>query len=142
MVINKTGADINDAVTLANFSAAASAQAWRYSSANLGAIVRDSDAAVNGGSVALTFPANSITLLVVPAADTGSKPKVNAVVNAASYSARSLPARSSPFSGAASARLRSPPARSAPPGWSERTRAARGCCSTASPPRSFGLART
>jgi uncharacterized protein (TIGR03437 family) len=91
MIINKTGAAINDAVAIANFTAAAVAQVWRYSSANLGAIARGSDAAVNGGNVSVAFPANSVTLLVVPVADSGTKPKVTAVVNAASYTSQIAP---------------------------------------------------
>src|SRR5205807_4893833 len=91
MVINKTAGAINDSITLANFSPAASAQVWRYTAADLGAIVRDADAPVGGGNIAVVFPANSITLLVVPAADSGAKPKVSAVVNASSYSAQIAP---------------------------------------------------
>jgi uncharacterized protein (TIGR03437 family) len=91
VVINKTAAEINDSVAIANFAPGASAQVWQYCSGNLGAIVRGSDVAVNGGSVALAFPGNSITLLIVPAADSGPKPKVNAVVNAASYAAQIAP---------------------------------------------------
>jgi uncharacterized protein (TIGR03437 family) len=91
VVINKTGSDLVQTVSLANFAAGNSAQVWRYSPANLGAIVRDTDAVVNGTGVIDTFPANSITLLVVPSADSGTKPKVTSVVNAASYTAQIAP---------------------------------------------------
>ena len=66
MVINKSGQALTSAVTLANFNAAASAQVYRYSAANLGAIVRDADQQVNPTGFTATFPASSITLIVLP----------------------------------------------------------------------------
>jgi uncharacterized protein (TIGR03437 family) len=58
---------------------------WRYSQANLGLILRQPDAAVSDGAVAATFPAYSMTLFVIPAAQPGPAPVVAAVTNAASY---------------------------------------------------------
>jgi hypothetical protein len=66
MVINKTGQALTSTLTLANFSPAASAQVYTYSSANLTAIVRAADQPVTAGGFSATFPANSITLIVIP----------------------------------------------------------------------------
>jgi uncharacterized protein (TIGR03437 family) len=86
MVINKTGQSLSTILTLASFSAAATAQVWTYSPANLNAIVQQPGAAVGGGQIATTFPANSITLLIVPPAIlAGPKPKITDVTSAASY---------------------------------------------------------
>jgi O-glycosyl hydrolase len=67
MVINKTSGDLTSSIALSNFQSSGKAQVWRYSSANLSAILRQTDAAVTANSISATFPANSITLLVVPA---------------------------------------------------------------------------
>ena len=75
VVINKTYADFNSTLTLNNFSASGPAQPFLYSNANLKAIVAQPSVSVtapSGGSTAsslsATFPAQSITLLVVPKA--------------------------------------------------------------------------
>jgi uncharacterized protein (TIGR03437 family) len=67
MVINKTAGDLASKVSLTNFKPAAKAQVWTYSPANLKAIVHGSDLSVSASGLKTTFPANSITLLVVPA---------------------------------------------------------------------------
>jgi hypothetical protein len=71
MVINKTYGDLTATVSLANLSpSGATAQAFLYSNANLNAIV--AQPAVNlttagtTTTISTTFPAQSITLLVVP----------------------------------------------------------------------------
>lgn len=79
MVINKTGNDLTSAVNIQNFSPdkAATAQVYNYSSADLNNIVHEPDATITedsgtseegfpNESVTETFPANSITLLVLP----------------------------------------------------------------------------
>ncbi len=86
LVINKTGQDLSSALTLANFNAGSTAGVWRYSSANLNAIVEQPGVAVGDGQISTVFPANSITLLVIPPATlAGPKPVVADVTNAASY---------------------------------------------------------
>lgn len=86
MVINKAGQDLSTTLTLTNFSAGATAQVWRYSPANLNAIVQQSAIPVGGGQVSAVFPANSITLLIVPPVSlAGPKPKIADVTSAASY---------------------------------------------------------
>jgi hypothetical protein len=66
MVINKTGEDLTSALTLSGFTPGASAQVYRYSGANLGAIVRQPDQAVGANGFTATYPANSVTLAVIP----------------------------------------------------------------------------
>jgi uncharacterized protein (TIGR03437 family) len=88
VVLNKTSGAITDAIGLANFTPAGTAQVWQYSSANLGAIVRQSDTSLNSTGLSTTFPAQSITLLVIPQAQSvmaAPQPVVNAVTNGASY---------------------------------------------------------
>ena len=65
-VINKTAGDLTSPLSLANFNAGTSAQVFRYSAADLTRIVRQADAAVANRALTTTFPANSITMLVVP----------------------------------------------------------------------------
>jgi uncharacterized protein (TIGR03437 family) len=86
VVINKTNNDLSSPLTLANFQAGPRASVWRYSGAKLDAIVAQPDVPLAGGSLATVFPANSITLLVIPPASLPvGKPNVAAVTNAASY---------------------------------------------------------
>jgi uncharacterized protein (TIGR03437 family) len=88
VVLNKTSNDLTDAITLGNFVPAATGQVWQYSGANLAAIVRQPDLDVGSGGLSSTFPAQSITLLVIPQAQSVMavpQPVVNAVTNAASY---------------------------------------------------------
>lgn len=66
LVINKTNGALDAPLSLANFAHGATAETWRYSEANLGAIVRLADAAISGeGAIAGAFPARSLTLFVV-----------------------------------------------------------------------------
>ena len=66
MVINKTGGALTAPLDVVGFTAAGPVQVWRYDASDLGAIGRESDAALGGGAVTLTYPARSITLLVLP----------------------------------------------------------------------------
>jgi hypothetical protein len=73
VVINKTYGDLTATLSLDNLAPNGSAQVFLYSNANLGAIVAQSPLTVTlpstGGTVSTistTFPAQSITLLVVP----------------------------------------------------------------------------
>ena len=92
VVINKTGGALSSTLSLANFQAGSSAQVWQYSGANLAAIVQQPNAAVGSNSIAATFPANSITMLVIPPASYAvAKPTVAAVTNAASYGSAIAP---------------------------------------------------
>jgi hypothetical protein len=66
MVVNKSSRDLISAVTLAGFSSASQAAVYRYSAANLGAIVREADQVVSAGGFSALFPRDSITLLALP----------------------------------------------------------------------------
>lgn len=70
MIVNKSTGSLTSHVNLAGFSPAASAQVYRYSPADLHHIVRQPDQGVSAGGFSATFPANSITLVVVPPAQT------------------------------------------------------------------------
>ena len=91
LVLNKTTGDIGDSISLANFTPAGTAQVWQYGQTNLTGIVRQtSDINVSGNSLTATFPAYSMTLLVIPQAQSAMsvpQPVVAAVTNAASYGA-------------------------------------------------------
>jgi len=91
LVLNKTTGDITDSISLANFKPAGTAQVWQYGQANLAAIVRQtSDLNVSGNSLTATFPAYSMTLLVILQAQSAMsvpQPVVAAVTSAASYDA-------------------------------------------------------
>jgi uncharacterized repeat protein (TIGR01451 family) len=66
MVINKTGESLTSTVALSNVVPIASARVYRYSAADLDEIVRAADQPVTGSGFTAVFPANSITLLVIP----------------------------------------------------------------------------
>ncbi|GAA3432622.1 glycoside hydrolase family 44 protein [Kutzneria kofuensis] len=77
MVVNKTDGDLTSPLSVAGFDNAAAAQRYTYSPDNLGAIVRGGDLQVSNGHVDATYPANSITLLVLPAAGCSASLHVN-----------------------------------------------------------------
>jgi uncharacterized protein (TIGR03437 family) len=91
LVLNKTTGAISDSISMADFTPAGTAQVWQYSPANLAAIVRQTaDVNVSGNSLTATFPPYSMTLLVIPQAQSAMKvppPVVTAVTSAASYDA-------------------------------------------------------
>ncbi|MEO8891584.1 MAG: glycoside hydrolase family 44 protein, partial [Coleofasciculaceae cyanobacterium] len=64
--INKTANNLTSDLALKGFNSAATAQVYSYSGANLNAIVRQPDQAVSATGFQGTYPANSITLLVIP----------------------------------------------------------------------------
>ncbi len=66
IVINKTNAPITSPLTLTNFNPALNAQVYRYSAANLNAIVQQAPQPVSANGFTATYPANSITLFVIP----------------------------------------------------------------------------
>jgi hypothetical protein len=72
VMVNKTTTDLTSTLTLSNFSPGATAQVYTYSAANLGAIVRQADQAVNANGFTATYPAYSITLVVIPAGTASS----------------------------------------------------------------------
>jgi uncharacterized protein (TIGR03437 family) len=93
LVLNKTSAAITNSVSIANFTSTGTAQVWQYSSANLNAIAQQPSVAVGGNSISATFPAYSMTLFVLPAAQsmmTVPQPIINWVKNAASWNASAI----------------------------------------------------
>jgi hypothetical protein len=68
IVINKTAAPLTSDLSLSNYEPAAWAQVYRYSANNLAAIVQAADQAVSASGFTAQFPANSITLMVIPPA--------------------------------------------------------------------------
>ncbi|WP_307793364.1 glycoside hydrolase family 44 protein [Amycolatopsis sp. MtRt-6] len=67
MVINKTGTELSSPLSITGCGTG-KAQRFTYSPADLSSIVRGQDLAVHRGRVTATYPANSITLLVLPRA--------------------------------------------------------------------------
>jgi uncharacterized protein (TIGR03437 family) len=91
LVLNKTTGDISDSISLANFTPAGTAQVWQYGQNHLSGILRQSsDLTVGGNSLNATFPAYSMTLLVIPQAQGAMpvpQPVISSVTSAASYDA-------------------------------------------------------
>src|SRR5579862_38289 len=91
LVLNKTTNDISDSISLANFTPMGTAQVWQYGQSNLSGIVRQSpDLNLSAGNLTATFPAYSMTLLVIPQAQSAmsvAQPVISSVKNAASYDA-------------------------------------------------------
>jgi hypothetical protein len=66
MVVNKSlTTALTSPISLANYSAAGAAAVYRYSAANLGAIVQQPNQNVYAGGFTATFPAQSVTLFVL-----------------------------------------------------------------------------
>ena len=65
MVVNKTGDELRSPLSIAGFHGRGPAQRFTYSTGDLTSIVRGGDLAVNRGTLDTTYPANSITLLVL-----------------------------------------------------------------------------
>jgi len=66
LVINKTAGDLRCELALAGTRPAGNARVYRYSEADLHAIVREEDRAAGPGPLEATYQASSITLLAVP----------------------------------------------------------------------------
>jgi uncharacterized protein (TIGR03437 family) len=93
LVLNKTAGAIADSISLQHFTPAGTAQVWQYSSANLSAIVQSPDLNVTGSGLSMTFSAYSMTLLVIPQAQSAMtvlQPWISAVTSAASYDASGI----------------------------------------------------
>jgi hypothetical protein len=71
ILINKTSTPLTSDLALGNFTPAAWAAVYHYGAANLAAIVRAADQPVTAAGFTATYPANSISLVVIP---TGAPP--------------------------------------------------------------------
>lgn len=70
VVINKTGGPLTSQVNLSHAPAATAAQVYRYSAAALDAIVRQADQPLGPAGFTASFPAESISLFVIPSGAT------------------------------------------------------------------------
>jgi hypothetical protein len=87
VVINKTPGDLTSGLALTG-SSASGAQVYTYSGADATHIVRGPDAVVSGSSLTRTYPANSITLLVLQQSVASAQPTsltVSAAPTSATY---------------------------------------------------------
>lgn len=66
VVINKTGSAIPAKLGLSGFTTSAKAKVYRYSAAHAQEIVKRTSLALSHGHLEATYPARSITLLVLP----------------------------------------------------------------------------
>lgn len=67
MIINKTDQARNSSISLSNFTPGGPAEVYYYGPANLDAIIRAADQNVTPSGFNAQFPANTITLMVIPA---------------------------------------------------------------------------
>lgn len=89
MLINKQiGVSQGTTVSLASFAPGAAAQRWQLTSTNV--ITREADLALPGATFSLTLPAQSITLLVIPAGSGTPPPPGPAFTSSASASPASV----------------------------------------------------
>jgi len=73
VVINKTGGPLTANLTIANRQSPSAAEVYRYSPANLAAIQHLTDQQMSNGSINAAFPANSITMFVLPPPSAGGE---------------------------------------------------------------------
>jgi Glycoside hydrolase family 44 len=66
MIINKTAENLTSSLAVAGLRGNGTAQRFTYSTADLTSIVRGDDLPVQRGTIDATYPANSVTLLVLP----------------------------------------------------------------------------
>jgi hypothetical protein len=76
MIINKSAASLTSQISLAGFTSSGTAQVYCYSAANAQQIVPQADQTV-GSSFSATFPASSITLMVLPKLNVPLTPRVD-----------------------------------------------------------------
>jgi len=74
LIVNKSASSLTSQLSLAGFTSSGPAQVYRYSAANA-QIVKQADQAV-GSSFSAAFPANSITLMVLPKLSVPLTPRV------------------------------------------------------------------
>ena len=75
LIINKSAANLTSQISLAGFTSSGPAQVYSYSAANAQQIVKQADQSVDSGFSA-TFPAASITLMVLPKLSVPPMPRV------------------------------------------------------------------
>jgi O-glycosyl hydrolase len=75
MIVNKDLSPVTASVTVANFQDAGTAQVWQLTAAN--SITHLPNVSLSGPSFGVTLPAQSVTLLVVPASSAPPSPPTN-----------------------------------------------------------------
>ena len=80
VVINKSHTDLHAPIAMSNAPAGATADVWRYSAADIQRMVPDGSATIAGGQVDTTFPAQSISVVVVPGTGHNAKATAAAAV--------------------------------------------------------------
>jgi hypothetical protein len=86
VVVNKTASDLSSAVSVAGAALSPVAQVYRYSPADLAHVVTGSQAM--SGTTTMTFPAQSITTLVMPLAGQTSSLSLSATPTVTTYPGR------------------------------------------------------
>jgi hypothetical protein len=66
VIINKSSSQLDAQLTLDNFTSTGAAHVYRYSDANPSAIIHAPDLTITSDQMTTSYPANSITLLVLP----------------------------------------------------------------------------
>ncbi len=66
MVVNKTASAVTSPLKVTNFTSSAPAQVFQYSAGSLSSIKRLADVSLSAGTMTATYPANSITMVVLP----------------------------------------------------------------------------
>ncbi|MEV6156914.1 glycoside hydrolase family 44 protein [Nonomuraea sp. NPDC052129] len=74
VVVNKTGEELTSDVAVTGRTGTSSAQVYRYSAANVAAIEHAADVQVDSKGFTGTFPANSISTIVIPPGGSGPDP--------------------------------------------------------------------
>ncbi|HEY6214224.1 MAG TPA: glycoside hydrolase family 44 protein, partial [Vicinamibacterales bacterium] len=106
MIINKTiTTSVPATVNIAGFAPGSTARLFRYSDANLNAIVSLPDQPIAGSSFNLTFPANSITLVVVARAAAAAPTVVTGAAGAIGAFAATLNGTANPRGAVTTARF-------------------------------------
>jgi hypothetical protein len=77
IIINKTTSRLDSTLSIANFQSNGYARRFEYSAADLNTIMQKADLVINNNTIETNFPANSITLLVIPAQPASSTFKSN-----------------------------------------------------------------
>lgn len=78
VLINKSDQNLTSRLTLAHFAPGPAARVYRYSAADLTLVVREADLPLPSSVIAVTLPASSLSLLLVPRAGAGCEADLNA----------------------------------------------------------------
>ena len=91
MVVNKVSSSASIRVNLPGFAPGASASVWQISSAARTSITHAADAAVSGGGISATVPAQSVTLYVIPPGTAQAGPQYDFETSAQGWASSGAP---------------------------------------------------